>query len=133
MRASRLLDEIGKFYIPGVVAYYDQSPVSPWSKAMDEYEAVLVSSQDWEVIEKAGQKCLQQARALVEHYKKHSPPAQLTMEDAFILGDEQRVKDWQSAQRSECYLCGEKAGLHLEPGEEGRVRVVCTEHKRLAS
>lgn len=127
--AAKVLDEIGKFYVPGVIAHYEKMPIDPWQKLFDDYEKILLSGADWPEIDRAGLKCIQQAKNLVDHYSKHSPAAPLTPRDAFILGDEERVKDWQSAQAHSCYICEEKTGLSFESGTDKMVRVVCLEHK----
>lgn len=129
MKLHEALDEVGKIYVPGVIAFYGKTPNDPWQEAHDRLEQEYFSSVEPKAKEKAAKAFVARCRSMVEHFKKHGDPAKsLSYADAFAIGNDTLVAELTSCFEHVCYVCREKEGIRIEMSDTGKTRVACQEH-----
>lgn len=132
MKMSEALERVSRMYAPGCVAYYGNQTPDLWQKMHDELESSLDFSSD-EAMSRVCERFVSRAQELVDWYKKNtSPPAAISIADAFHIGNEERLASLQSVRRKECYQCStrDRIGLEAYGPDALQVRVVCPECKQ---
>lgn len=127
MGITEALEQVGKLYIPGVVAYYEKLNPDPW---MEEHEKLnkIVMQCDPELTEVACERFVRRCSELIERFKRESTvPGRVSRKDAFAIGDESRVRQWQSRKGRYCFYCDSTENLTLESDgmDALDVRILC--------
>lgn len=130
---SNTLNSVSEAYIPGTVKYYEGMNPSPWQKAHDELERVLLTKNESLVIP-ALRIFEDTARSLIAQYARAGEPmARLTGRDAIQMTPD-KIDHWSSITNNQCYKCLIKKDLRLEPISDSdeciEVRVVCNGCRR---
>lgn len=131
MTVSEALNKVGAAYVPGVVAHYDRFKPDPWQKAHDELEKLLFI-QDEAIISAALEGFVSECLKLIKAFQETSvAPLRITSADAFHMGDEQRVSQWQSRRHKHCVKCERKENLTLvtDPKDPLNTLIICKECK----
>lgn len=125
MKMTDALEVVSKMYIPGAVAHYDRMKPNPWQKAHDEFEGMILHSSG-ELREMACSRFIDKIRILLDRYKKNLIDIpDVSPVDAFILGDVDRVKRFQSRKNHCCFVCESTLNISLISNDKAQVAVVC--------
>lgn len=128
MRFTEAIESMNRAYVPGCVQFYERFSPDPWQQANDELEAVLKKHGSL-MDHPACAAWLERMLYLIARFKEFGVAAtQISMTDAFNMGDEARVKEHQAAVGPSCTVCEhDDHPLRLERSSRtGRVAIVCS-------
>lgn len=127
MKIAEALDRVNSIYVPGTAKYYGALDPDPWQQAHDDLEAVM-QKRDWRMTESACDRFVARCEDLINRFKAEGrAPKGVSIADAVFLGDEKRVKSWQSRTAKHCVKCEGKENLTLVPKSQDSmdVAIVC--------
>jgi hypothetical protein len=128
VRVSEALNAVSRIYVPGVAKYYDALKPDPWFAAHEELEKVMLEG-DQAAIESAADRFVARMTELVERFKREGAPSKgVSAADGLFMGDDKRVRGWQSRKAKECVQCGTKEKLKLMSNPKDKVDVVVICH-----
>lgn len=115
MKFSQALQEISEAYVPGTVAFYGRQNPDLWQQAHDELGKWLLHG-DPLLLEAAVCRFLSRCIELVDRFKRDGGFAEpLSLGDAFILGDPNRIDAWESVKEQVCAKCRDRTNLKIVP------------------
>lgn len=135
MTVSEALNRVGMAYVPGVAAHYERMENNPWQKAHDDLERIMLMK-DEAFLRVGVDRFVSECLRLIQAFEAVSRPSdRMTNQDAFIIGDEDRVRQWQSRKFKHCFKCESKENLTLihDPKDAKGVLIICNQCKQKRS
>lgn len=129
MRLSEAFNEIEKIYLHGAVEHYAKYNPDPWQQAHEELNSVMLL-QKQELTEAAVEVYFDKIKSLLHAYAQIDyVPKKMSIQDAFVLGNELEVKRRQSQQEHDCLLCRTKENLTLysKSTDSEKSYIICKE------
>lgn len=127
MTFSEALEKVNQAYLPGVVAFYGKADPDPWQKAHDSFESLLIVK-DPDLILAGLESFVSRCLELIDTFKKTATPArQISVADAFHIGNENKFCEMWSRKKKECFKCGSKSELQIitSPTDQLSAAVIC--------
>ena len=127
MKLTDAINTVERKYVTGAIAHYGKFKVDPWQTACDELDTLLrVDSENINPI--AVEKWCNTILKLIERFKNDGiSSSELSNADAFMLGNVNRVKAFQSLEHRECVHCESRKDLELRPfdGANNEMQMIC--------
>jgi len=130
MKISEALELVSKNYVPGVVAFYGKTQPDLWQEAHDVLEQAMLTK-DLSIMEAAAGVFAHRCLGLIQKYSQFNSPTKIQAQDAFVIGDPQKVLEQQSLEDDFCVICESKERLmpQIDPEDFTRVFLICIECK----
>jgi hypothetical protein len=129
MTLSEALEKIGKAYLPGVRDFYYRMKPDRWQLAHDQLEGQMMLHAGKDGFDKLMSHPIQsfytECISLIELAKPLLSPEQLTLSDAFHIGDELRLADLDSLMTNSCRICGSKEQVAVSSGDGFKAGLYC--------
>lgn len=112
MQLSQALETIAKEYPNGCVEFFDALPNNPWQAAHDRLEGAIILHRGggsyFNLISRACDEFVKEIRKLMALYRATNPeqPSLPSLQDAFVIADEDKVRQIQSLTDCSCRVCG---------------------------
>lgn len=127
MSVAKALNDVSRAYVPGVAAYYGKLNPDPWQAAHDTLEKHMLLK-DPAILDAAAEAFAKRCKELIARFERDGAASdEITEQDAFHIGDEERVRQMQSRKYRECIDCQSKEGLKIQsdPDDPGQVWLIC--------
>lgn len=115
MKISEALDFVSKIYQPGMTSFFGNSKEDLWQKAHDDFEGkiILYGAQTSEA-ESAAKEFTSRCKKLAGMFESMRPEkAKLTLVDAYLIGNVERVRRIQSIENRQCFRCDSKREVRI--------------------
>lgn len=123
MKVSEALEAVSKFYVPDCAGHYARIKSDPWLAAHEDLNDV-VQLGDLENSEIAADVFVSKIKCLVDSFSSLGIKSkEITIQDAFAIGNTDRLQKWASNKSTMCYKCESKKELTLM-NQEGSPSVV---------
>jgi hypothetical protein len=127
------LREVGKFYIPGTVAFFEKFDPDPWLDAHRVLEQAAFLP-DEELQSAAAESHVARCRELVELYRRQGGKAVgMPSVGDYAFGSPSTIQKAKSRRAKACWKCGTTAGVGLvaDPADKAGVLIACPKHRNV--